>query len=74
MIRERYIVIIPVSLTREALPKGKAQYSWPPGTNRHESVHFCTEDIIYYLYLTTYPNEEVNCTEPSPLVSVPCFD
>ncbi len=20
-----------------------------------------------------YPNEEVNCTEPSPSVSVPCF-
>jgi hypothetical protein len=28
----------------------------------------------YYLqiYKTTYLNEEVNCNEPSPLISIPC--
>jgi hypothetical protein len=35
-------------------------------------------DIIYLLYKTSYFNEEVNCTEPSPSVSIPwsliCFD
>ncbi len=26
---------------------------------------------MYLFYITSYPHEEVNCTEPSPLVSVP---
>ncbi len=30
------------------------------------------ENIIYLYYKTTYLNEEVNCTESSPSVSVPC--
>jgi hypothetical protein len=28
--------------------------------------------IIFTFYKTSYLNEEVNCTEPSPSVSVPC--
>jgi hypothetical protein len=32
------------------------------------------ENIVYFFYKTSYPDEEVNCTEPSPSVSVPCFD
>jgi hypothetical protein len=28
---------------------------------------------MYLFYKTSYPNEEVNCTEPSPSVSVPCL-
>jgi hypothetical protein len=31
------------------------------------------ENIIYICYKTSYLIEEVNGTEPSPLVSVPCF-
>jgi hypothetical protein len=27
-----------------------------------------------YLFYTSYLDEEVNCTEPSPSVSVPCID
>ncbi len=28
----------------------------------------------YSLYKTSYPNEEVNCTEPSPSVGVPWYE
>jgi hypothetical protein len=37
------------------------------------SVHNI-QNIQYLCYKTNYLNEEVNCTEPSPLVSVSCFD
>jgi hypothetical protein len=30
--------------------------------------------LFYGLYKTSYFNEEVNCTEPSPSVSIPGFD
>jgi hypothetical protein len=50
---------------REVLLKGKAQYSWPPCTTLFRSAPFYIENIISYL-------NEVNCTEPSPSVSVPC--
>jgi hypothetical protein len=33
---------------------------------------FCFENITCIFYITTYLNEEVNCTEPSPSVSNPC--
>ncbi len=55
--------------TREALLKGKAQYSWPPCPNWFVSAYFYIENIIYLFYKTSYPNEEVNGTEHS--VSVP---
>jgi hypothetical protein len=51
-------------LTRESFLKGKTQYSSTPCTNQLRSVDF---DISYK---TSYLNEEVNRTEPSPLVSV----
>ncbi len=59
---------------RETLLKGKAQYSWPPWHSQFISGAFDFENIIYFLYETRYFNEEVNCTEPSPSVSVPCLD
>ncbi len=34
---------------------------------------FYIENIIYLSFKTTYLKEEVNCTEPSPSVSIPCF-
>jgi len=61
------------SYTREPLMKGKAQYSWPPCTNLLRLAPFYIENIIYICYKTSYLNEEVNGTEPSPSVSVPCF-
>jgi hypothetical protein len=30
-------------------------------------------NIIYLFYKTSYLNEEVNCTEPSPLLGVPWY-
>ncbi len=30
--------------------------------------------MVYLHYKTSYFNEEVTCTEPSSLVSVPCMD
>jgi hypothetical protein len=32
------------------------------------------ENVSYLFYKTSYPNEEVNHTEPSPSVSVPYLD
>ncbi len=54
-------------ITKEVLLKGKAQYSWPPCTNQFWSSPFYIENIINLSYKTSYLNEEVNCTEPSPL-------
>ena len=44
-------------------------------TSLHLPVYtslFKTENIIYLCYKTSYLNEEVNCTEPFPSVSIPC--
>jgi hypothetical protein len=35
-------------------------------------ISFYIENIIFPFYKTSYPNEEVNRTEPSPSVSFPC--
>ncbi len=56
----------------ENLLKGKDQYSWPPCTNLFRSVPFYIENIINIFNKTSNLNEEVNCTEPSPSVSIPC--
>ncbi len=61
-----------VAKAREALLKGKTQYSWSPSTNWLGLTHFYIENINYLLYKTSDPNEEVNCTKLSPLVSFPC--
>ncbi len=57
---------------KKVLLKGKAQYSWPPCSNRFRSAPFYIEDIINLLYKTSFLNKEVNCTESPPLVSIPC--
>ncbi len=51
--------------------KEKAQYSWPPCTNLFTSPPIYIENIIYIFNKTSYRNEEVNGTEPSPSVSIP---
>ncbi len=61
-----------LAVPKEPLQKGKAKYGWSPSTNQFESAHFYIESIIYLFNKTSYHNEEVNCTEPSPSVSVPC--
>ncbi len=65
--------------TTEVLLRGKAQYSWPPCTNQFRSAPFYIENVMDLFYKTSYLNEEVNCTKPSLLVSIPwfyyhCFD
>jgi len=52
---------------REPFLKGKAPYSWPSN-----SYWFINANIIYFFTKTSYLNEEVNRTEPSTSVSVPC--
>jgi hypothetical protein len=37
-----------------------------------DKLLFVIETIIYLGCQTSYLNEEVNCTDPSPSVSVPC--
>ncbi len=59
--------------TREVLFKGMAQYRWPPSTNLLRTAPFLIDNIIYLCYKTSYLNEEVNCTDPSPSVSIPCM-
>ncbi len=56
--------------SREPLLNVKAQYSWPPYSKYFRLSHFYTENIIYFCYWKSQPNEEVNCTGPSPSVSV----
>jgi hypothetical protein len=56
--------------TREHQLKGEVQYSWSPCTNRFRSSDFEIASMVYF-YKASYFNEEVNRTEPSPLVSVP---
>jgi len=50
--------------TKESLLKGKAQYSWPPAvtSTKFRSTASDTANIIYFLYKTSYLNEEVNRT------------
>ncbi len=57
---------------RESLLKGRDQCSWPPCTNWNRSVTFHTLTVFCFsCYKTTYLNEEVNCSEPSPSTRVP---
>ncbi len=59
-------------LVQGTLAEGKARYSWPPCTNFSWLAIF---DICkhYLLFTKSYPNEEVNCTEPSRSFSSPCL-
>ncbi len=58
--------------------KGKDLYGGPPClppcTNQFRLAALYVENIIYVCYKTSYLNEEVDCTEPSPYVSVPWVD
>ncbi len=54
-----------VSAWRSTVLKGKAQYGWPP----HQGSLFCKKSIN-----TNQVYKEVNCTEPSPSVRLPCAD
>ncbi len=48
-----------VAATRESLLKGKAQYGWPPCTNKFGSGHFYIENVINYgLYQGTLTKGE----------------
>jgi hypothetical protein len=67
-------VINIVGWNQGSLAEGKAQYSRPPCTNQFRSAPFYIENIINLYYKTSYLNEGVNCTEPSPLVSIPCWN
>jgi hypothetical protein len=61
------------TFNKEVLLRGKTQYSRPPYTNYVRSASFCIKDITYVFYITNYLNKEVNCSEPSSSVSIPCF-
>ncbi len=65
--------VLPISFSREVFLKGKAQYGWPPCTNKFRLVPFYFENIIHLCFKTCYLNEEVNCTEPSPHLLFPAF-
>jgi hypothetical protein len=58
--------------SKEALLKGMAHYGSPPCTNYLRVTAFDIEVFILLCYETIYLKEEVNCTEPSRSVSVPC--
>ncbi len=48
------------------LLKGKAQYTWTPCVLQFKLAAFDIANIINFFYKTSYLNEEVNRTEPSP--------
>ncbi len=57
---------------RESLLKGKEQYSWPPRTPPSSDRQLLIlKSNFFLLYKTSYLNEEVIRTEPSPSVRVP---
>jgi hypothetical protein len=55
----------------EVLLKVKAQYGCPLCANQFRSAPFCIVNITYLFFQIGIFNEEVNCTEPSPSVSIP---
>jgi hypothetical protein len=46
--------------------KGKAHYNCPPCANQFRSAGFDISMIVSFFTKTNCPNEEVNCTDPSP--------
>jgi len=56
------------ALTKESLPKGKAQYNWPPWFDELLLIL----QTLWFFYRTSYLNEEVNRTKPSRPVRIPC--
>jgi len=41
------------------------------GSVQLTSSHSLVKKYFFYFYVTSYIKEEVNCTEPSPSVSIP---
>jgi hypothetical protein len=63
-----------VTLNREAFLKGKAQYGWAPYTNYSDKLLLILKILFtFFTKQASYLNEEVNCTEPFPSVSIPCL-
>ncbi len=57
-----------------AIPKVILNYSRQPTcANKFRIAVFDIKNIIYLFYKTSYLNEEVNRTEPSPSVRLPCL-
>ncbi len=57
-------------MTKEPVLKRKVKYHWPPYTNFVQIS--CFFYSIFHIK-TSYLNEEVNCTNPSPSISIPCI-
>jgi len=62
MIKELKKFFLSFKSSREALLKGKTQYSWPPGTNYLRLAAFNIANNIFFYDKTNYIKEEVNCT------------
>ncbi len=62
-----------IAILLMSVPMQRAQYSWPPCSKEPRSLTFCIANIIYHCYKTRYPNEGVDCTEPSlqPVFTAP---
>ncbi len=60
---------------REFLLKGKDQYGWPPCTSsdRRWFRSAASNPDLFFFFKTSSRDEEVNRTEPSPSVRVPCL-
>jgi hypothetical protein len=58
--------------TMERLLNGKAEYDRPPWSQVFRSAAFMFTIYIFLFYKTSYFNKEVNSSEPSPSVRVPC--
>ncbi len=54
-----------------SLSEGEGSVQLTSFTNQFRSAAFYTENIIYLCYKTSCLGEELNCTAPSPSVSVP---
>ncbi len=61
----------PNAKTKEVLLKGKAQYNWSLCYNYFNELLFIFKKFITFFIETSYLNEEVNCSEPSPSPSTP---
>ncbi len=62
------------SRIREALLKGKDQYSWPPLYHQAQIYCFSNWSYIFHFHKTTHLHAEVNSTEPSLSVRVPWYN
>jgi hypothetical protein len=61
------------SLDREVLLKGRVSTVHLLVLTSLDQLIFILKILLAYFTKTSYLNEEVNCIEPSPLVSIPWF-